>query len=63
MKIIHINNDNDITIVHSLQALEACCKSYLLARGRCFACPGMEYGKGDDDDDDDGGDDDFEEEE
>jgi len=63
MGIIHLNNEKDITIVHSLHTLQSCCKSYLLARGRCFACPGMEYGKGgDDDDDDDSGNDDFEEE-
>ncbi len=55
--------DLDSTVVRSITALDSCCKSYLLARGRCYTCPGLEFGKGgDDDDDDDGHDDDFEEE-
>ncbi|GEM_PF-5502734 len=64
MEITQTQMDVNITVVRSITALDSCCKSYLLARGRCYTCPGLEFGKGgDDDDDDDGHDDDFEEEE
>ncbi len=53
----------DVEIIRSIRPLDSCCQSYLTARGRCFTCPGMAYGKSGDDDDDDDGDDDFEEEE